>query len=181
MQRFPSIVVRAFWTMLPVYVPNNAAVLAGGGRPIDGGRTRDGTRLLGDGKTWRGATVGTAYGVALALVLNALGRPIRAATGVSLPRFGRAALTLPLGAIAGDIAASLYKRRSGRERGAPVVGLDQLDFVFGALSLTACVAPGWFRRVFRAPVLVVVLVLTPLLHIGSNLLAYLTGLKNEPY
>ncbi len=32
-------IVIAFWAMLPAYVPNNAAVLAGGGRPIDGGRT----------------------------------------------------------------------------------------------------------------------------------------------
>ncbi len=47
-------IVIAFWAMLPAYVPNNAAVLAGGGRPIDGGRTWDGKRVLGDGKTWRG-------------------------------------------------------------------------------------------------------------------------------
>ena len=29
----------AVWVMLPAYIPNNVAVLAGGGRPIDGGRT----------------------------------------------------------------------------------------------------------------------------------------------
>ena len=48
----------AIWAMLPAYIPNNVAVLAGGGRPIDGGRTLDdGNRALGDGKTWRGTAV----------------------------------------------------------------------------------------------------------------------------
>jgi CDP-2,3-bis-(O-geranylgeranyl)-sn-glycerol synthase len=81
----------------------------------------------------------------------------------------------------GDMAASSYKRRSGRDRGVPVPGLDQLDFVLGALSLTAILSPTWFRRVFRLPVVLAVFVLTPLLHIGTNLLAYLFGLKSEPY
>ena len=44
-----SVVATALWAMLPAYVPNNAAVLAGGGRPIDGGRTVGGRRLLGCG------------------------------------------------------------------------------------------------------------------------------------
>jgi len=53
-------VVTAVWLMLPAYIPNNAAVLGGGGRPIDGGRTLGGHRMLGDGKTWRGTAIGTA-------------------------------------------------------------------------------------------------------------------------
>ncbi|MFD1527454.1 CDP-archaeol synthase, partial [Halolamina salina] len=44
-----ELIADALWAMLPAYVPNNAAVLAGGGRPIDGGRTLGGARLLGDG------------------------------------------------------------------------------------------------------------------------------------
>ena len=70
-----ALVATAFWAMLPAYVPNNAAVLAGGGRPIDGGREWRGARLLGDGKTWRGTAVGTAVGVAVALALNRLAAP----------------------------------------------------------------------------------------------------------
>lgn len=181
MGRVLSTVVRAFWAMLPAYVPNNAAVLAGGGRPIDGGRTWKHKRLLGDGKTWRGTVVGTACGLALALGLNRCNRRVATALDVSLPRFGRSALSLSAGAMAGDMVASFYKRRSGRERGAPVPGLDQLDFVVGALSLTALVSPNWFRRVFRPDVLVVVLVLTPLLHFGTNFAAYVLEFKNEPY
>jgi len=175
----------AVWAMLPAYVPNNAAVLAGGGRPIDGGRYLGGSRLLGDGKTWRGGAAGLLAGAALALALNALA-PLVESVGVlapgTLPRFPVAAvLALPAGALAGDIAASFVKRRLDRERGAPVPGLDQLDFVVGALVVTALVAPGWFVDVFTLPVVVVVLVLTPLLHLGTNAAAYRLGLKDEPY
>ncbi len=177
-----SVVATALWAMLPAYVPNNAAVLAGGGRPIDGGRELGGRRLLGDGKTWRGTAVGVAAGAVLALGMNRAGGPLEEALAVDLPAFAAVAvLALPLGAMLGDIGASFLKRRTGRERGAPFPGLDQLDFVAGAVGLTAAAAPGWFGDVFTVPVLATVLVVTPVLHVGTNGLAYLTGLKDEPW
>ena len=178
-----EIVVVAFWAMLPAYVPNNVAVLAGGGRPIDGGRTWHGARLLGDGKTWRGTAFGTAAGVALALALNAIVEPARDVLGVEpLPSFAlAAAFTLAAGAMLGDILASFLKRRTGRERGAPFPLVDQLDFAIVALVLTAIVVPGWFFSVFELPVLVAVFVLTPALHVGTNVIAYVIGVKDEPW
>jgi CDP-2,3-bis-(O-geranylgeranyl)-sn-glycerol synthase len=182
MRRALSVVVRALWVMLPAYVPNNVAVLTGGGDPIDGERIWRGKRLLGDGKTWRGTVWGAISGVAVALSLDALaGRLAARGLSVPLPRFGCAAITLPVGALGGDMLASFYKRQRGHNRGAPVIGLDQLDFVVGALLLTALSVPRWFRRNFRLPVLFAVFVLTPLLHFGANLLAYLLGFKAEPY
>jgi CDP-2,3-bis-(O-geranylgeranyl)-sn-glycerol synthase len=172
----------AFWTMLPAYVPNNAAVLFGGGAPIDGGRTLGGDRLLGDGKTWRGTLIGTAAGALLALALDVLQPAAVSASGLPLPSFPPlVVLSLPAGAMLGDIVASFLKRRTGRERGAPFPGVDQLDFVVGALLLTLLVRPAWFLGTFTPVVLVVVLVMTPLLHVGTNAGAYLLGLKDEPY
>jgi CDP-2,3-bis-(O-geranylgeranyl)-sn-glycerol synthase len=175
-------VATAFWAMLPAYVPNNAAVLLGGGPPVDGGRTWRGRRLLGDGKTWRGTAGGVAAGVAVALFLGALRPSVEAAVGLSLPAFPlAAAAALPAGALLGDMLASFLKRRLGRQRGAPLPGVDQLDFVAGALGLAALLAPGWFLETFTPPVLAAVLVMTPLLHLGTNGVAYLLGLKAEPY
>jgi CDP-2,3-bis-(O-geranylgeranyl)-sn-glycerol synthase len=172
----------AFWAMLPAYVPNNAAVLAGGGAPIDGGRTLGGRRLLGDGKTWRGTAVGTAAGVALALVLNRVAPAAAAATGLTIPTFPLpAAAGLALGAMLGDVSASFLKRRTGRERGAAFPVVDQLDFVAGALACAALFDFGWFVDTFTLPVVGVVVVLTPVLHVATNGVAYLFGLKNEPY
>jgi CDP-2,3-bis-(O-geranylgeranyl)-sn-glycerol synthase len=177
-----SLVAGALWAMLPAYVPNNVAVLAGGGRPIDAGRTWRGRRLLGDGKTWRGTAAGTAAGLALAAALNALAATAGGALGVSLPSFPPlAALGLAFGAMLGDVGASLLKRRLGRERGAAVPGLDQLDFVVGALGLALLLAPAWTLATFTLPRLVVVVVATPVLHLVTNGGAYALGLKAEPW
>jgi CDP-2,3-bis-(O-geranylgeranyl)-sn-glycerol synthase len=177
-----DLVAVAFWAMLPAYVPNNAAVLAGGGAPIDGGRTMGGRRLLGDGKTWRGTAVGTAVGVLLAQVLNLVAPTVGQSVGVDLPTFPlAAAVGLALGAMLGDIGASFLKRRTGRERGAAFPVVDQLDFVAGALVCAALFDFGWFIETFTLPVVVVVLLLTPVLHVATNAIAYLLGLKDEPY
>ncbi len=177
-----GVVATAVWAMLPAYVPNNVAVVVGGGPPIDGGRTWGGRRLLGDGKTWRGTAGGWLAGVALAVGLNAIRPGLSAGVGITLPRFPLvAALALPLGAMLGDIAASFLKRRTGRERGAPLPGVDQLDFVVGALFLTFITAPDWFLDTFTLPVAVTVFVVTPVLHVATNAIAYGLGLKDEPW
>ncbi|WP_440006694.1 CDP-2,3-bis-(O-geranylgeranyl)-sn-glycerol synthase [Halomicrococcus sp. SG-WS-1] len=177
-----EVVVVAFWAMLPAYVPNNAAVLAGGGPPIDGGRTWRGRRLLGDGKTWRGTAGGIAAGALLALALNAVRPSVADAIGVALPEFPLAVVVaMPAGAMAGDILASFVKRRTGRQRGAAFPGLDQLDFVALALLFSLVVAPAWTVETFWPSVLAVVVVVTPLLHVSTNAGAYALGLKDEPW
>ena len=177
-----GVVATALWAMLPAYVPNNAAVLAGGGRPIDGGRTMGDSRLLGDGKTWRGTAAGTLAGTLVALALDALSPAASGLVGHSLPGFPLAAgFGLALGAMLGDIGASFLKRRTGRQRGAPFPGVDQLDFVVGALLLAFLAGPAWFLDSFTLPVLAVILVLTPLLHVLTNGIAYLIGVKDEPW
>jgi len=175
-------VVTAIWVMLPAYVPNNAAVLAGGGTPIDGGRTWHGRRLLGDGKTWRGTLVGIFAGFVLAACLDILQPVATDVLSVPVPWFPfEAMLALPAGAMLGDILASFVKRRTGRERGASFPLLDQLDFVVVALALTALTDPAWFADNFTIDVLLAILVLTPALHLLTNAIAYQLGLKDEPW
>ena len=73
----------AFWLMLPAYVPNNCAALFGGGTPLDRGRLfKDGRRILGDGKTFRGTIAGTVCGVSVGLLQNQI------APQLGLPAFG---------------------------------------------------------------------------------------------
>ncbi|MDY6775836.1 MAG: CDP-2,3-bis-(O-geranylgeranyl)-sn-glycerol synthase [Halobacteria archaeon] len=167
--------VTAVWLMLPAYIPNNAAVIFGGGRRIDAGKEWGGRRILGDGKTWRGSVGGFVSGLVVALVLNLV-----SASGV--PEFSiGAAVTLPLGAVLGDIGASFVKRRLGRERGESFPLLDQLDFVAGAWGLTAVFDTDWFLRLFTAEIIIAVLIITPLLHLTVNVVGYKIGVKNEPW
>jgi CDP-2,3-bis-(O-geranylgeranyl)-sn-glycerol synthase len=173
-------IVVAIWLMLPAYVPNNAAVVLGGGTPVDFGREWRGDRILGDGKTWRGGAGGIGAGFGLAVLLNAA--VAQGYVPEFIPTFElHAGFALALGAILGDMGASFLKRRTGRERGAPFPGVDQLDFVVGAFVVTALIAPDWFFDEFTVEVIIAVLVLTPLLHVTTNLIAYRLGLKDEPW
>ena len=68
-------VLHALLVFLPAYVANMSPVLVakvipGWKAPIDGGRVgKDGQRLLGPGKTWRGLAGGTVLGAATAIAV----------------------------------------------------------------------------------------------------------------
>jgi len=102
----------AFWLMLPAYVPNPVAAAAGGGKPIDGGRTwSDGKRLFGDGKTWRGLMAGVLAGAAVGfLQIFHQGNFDLTALPAHTPLSG---VLFASGALLGDIGKSFFKRRLG--------------------------------------------------------------------
>jgi CDP-2,3-bis-(O-geranylgeranyl)-sn-glycerol synthase len=177
-----NILITAFWLMLPAYLPNNCAVLFGGGMPLDFGHTfHDGNRMLGDGKTFRGTIAGTLGGVLIGLLLNQL------ALSLGLPGFGTGTgqlsvlLGLSLGAMLGDIVAAFFKRRMGLKRGAKLFIIDQLDFVIGSWVLTMTLAPDWFWQNFTPAIMIVVLLITPILHRSMNIIGYRIGSKREPW
>ncbi len=177
----------AFWFLLPAYVANPMAVLFGGGTPMDFGRSlRDGRRILGDGKTWRGLAGGTLSGVFLGLVLTLLGSLAdpRLSFGDGPGVLGILVL-LPLGALLGDILGAFVKRRFGLERGAKAPGLDQYDFLLGAFLLLLVLAPAWWLARFWTGEavwgLLFVIVITPVLHRVVNIIGYRWGKKREPW
>ncbi|MDD1657013.1 MAG: CDP-2,3-bis-(O-geranylgeranyl)-sn-glycerol synthase [Methanomicrobiales archaeon] len=166
--------------MLPSYVPNPAAVILGGGIPIDGGRLHaDGNRLLGDGKTVRGLLLGILAGVlvgSVQILLQTQGLP------EFLPRHTLLSVSLlATGALAGDLVKSYFKRRRGIPQGQKWPVADQYDFVAGALLLTLAGAPAWVLSNITIPIFLWILVLTPLLHRAVNLLGYSLGVKDVPW
>ena len=180
-----NVLVIAIWLMLPAYLPNNFAVLLGGGAPLDFGKTfRDGRRILGDGKTFRGTFLGAFCGIFAGLILNFVAS---ACPSLGLPGFGEGIelilvlVGLSFGAMLGDIVASFFKRRMGLTRGAPLFLIDQLDFVFGSWALTFLLAPGWFQENFTSLIIIIVLVITPLLHRITNVIGYKIKAKKEPW
>jgi len=186
------VIVQAIFAMLPAYVANPMAVLTGGGAPIDGGRVwRDGRRVLGDGKTWRGLLGGTVSGVALCGILSVAARlsGADALTDFLMPGWDGLSwlwvgALLAFGALFGDSVKSFFKRRLGRDRGAKAPLMDMYDFVLGAFLWAGVLAWPWFQGAFHlwAPWhLLVVIVVTPLLHRGANIIGYKMGKKDVPW
>ena len=145
----------------PSYVANAAPLVLGGGRPLDGGRNfLDGRPIFGSHKTLRGLLAGIIAGSLVGL-------------GESLvdPRLALAGFAISLGAVSGDLLGAFVKRRLSVKPGGPLPILDQLDFVLGGLLLSFPFLP-----MSLVSVLIVVLV-TPPIHLGTNLGAYLLGIK----
>lgn len=191
-------VLEALWLLLPAFLSNMLPVFVGGGTPIDFGRTwKDGKPILGPGKTWRGLLLAPLVAAVLTgglrwLVLNtAWGDVADWSTWGPDGWWFLVAYALGLGALVGDAVKSFFKRRTGRERGAQWPGFDQLDFVVGsllfALLVTSVLAAAGvtdgnlFFEDFTWPRLLVLLVLTPALHLGVNFLGYKLGLKQVPW
>jgi len=145
----------------PSYVANAAPLLLGGGTPLDGGRNfLDGERILGAHKTVRGLFAGIIAGSAIGLAES--------------PVDGRLLLggfMIALGTVLGDLVGAFLKRRIRIKPGGPLPIVDQLDFVLGGLLLGNLVFP-----LSLLSILVVVLV-TPPIHLGTNYGAYLLGIK----
>jgi len=145
----------------PSYVANAAPLVLGGRRPLDGGRNfLDGRPIFGSHKTLRGLLAGIIAGSLVGL-------------GESLvdPRLALAGFAISLGAVSGDLLGAFVKRRLSVKPGGPLPILDQLDFVLGGLLLSFPFLP-----MSLVSVLIVVLV-TPPIHLGTNLGAYPLGIK----
>jgi CDP-2,3-bis-(O-geranylgeranyl)-sn-glycerol synthase len=170
----------AFWLMLPAYVPNPVAAATGGGMPIDRGKNfADGRRLFGGGKTWRGFFIGVLAGIAagaLQIVLQAYfgWTAIPSHTFLSVVLFA-------VGALLGDLTKSFFKRRLGKDRGESWPVADQYDLVAGAFLMAILFDFSWFVSVMSVPVLIGILIITPLLHRAFNLIGYAIGVKEVPW
>ena len=180
------------WIMGPAYIANSVAVLTGGKYPIDQGKIySDGNRILGDGKTWSGLLGGTLGGIIFGMLLDA-GDSRMALEHLTSEEYRKSLwgnnpilvfFLLSFGALFGDMLASFYKRRQNLQRGDKFALLDMYDFIIMALLLCFIFQRDWLLSWILdgwAP-LFTIMVLTPFLHRGVNIIGYKMGVKNEPW
>ncbi len=157
----------AIWFILPAYFASISPVWfrLRGKAPLDLGRTFRGKPLFGPSKTVKGFLGGALCGSILGAVQQfVFGKPNGLILGV----------LMGLGAMTGDAVKSFFKRQRGIPPGKSWFPFDQLDFLVGGLVFAAAVQLPSLMGVF------ILFVLTPPLHLLSNIADYKAGLKDVP-
>lgn len=161
---------QALYFFLPAYVANMTPVLVRKApflnRPIQ-------EKLFGAHKTWRGLVLGTLAGTMVFWLQQIAYR--QGFTELAFLDYAHISLAYGLllsgGALLGDIIKSYYKRKENIPPGKSWIPWDQLDFVVGGIvGASFLYAPPFGMAM-------VLLIVSPLLHLVVNYLGYLLHLK----
>lgn len=176
--------VLTLYFILPAYFSNGAGLVFGGGMTVDFGKSdKNGVRWIGDGVTWKGLIGGTLIGIITGIIQGLIAPYILSNFGqfITTPIITNVSegiligFLLGFGALLGDALGSFLKRRIGIGRGQPAPILDQLDFLIVALILVSFVVKlDWLF-------IILAIVLTLIIHLLANTIAYLLGLKDVWY
>lgn len=169
------LVLKSLYFFLPAYFANMAPVLLKGvpvlGIPVW-------RKKFGKNKTWRGLVAAVLMGILVFWLQKYLFR---------LDFFYRLSFIdysdfswilgflLGLGAILGDLAGSYFKRRQKIKEGESWKPWDQLDFVIGGMVLS------WLVYVPSMGVILILLVVSPFLHMLFSWLGYKLGVKKNKF
>ena len=174
--------IEAVWLILPAYAANGLTPLVGKKRNLhrmDFGKEFRGEPALGKGKSWEGLLFGSAVGTVIAGV-QMLAYPYLP-FGLSPVQLDIVPMSLLLGfllgfgALAGDAAGSLVKRRLGINRGNPAPFLDQLDFLAGALLFSSVLVS------LKLEWVVMLVIITPFIHMLASVIGFRARIKRNPW
>jgi len=159
----------AIYYILPAYFANAAPTVFRGKKPIDFNRNFiDGKPIFGAHKTIRGFVSGIIVGLIVTIIQKIISLPT-AGTSLTI------GLLLTLGALIGDLTGAFIKRRLNIAPGAPLPPLDQLDFVVGAFLFASIIMSPKIETV------IFIVIITPFLHVLTNILAFLLKIKDKPW
>jgi len=174
------IILQSLYFILPAYLANMAPVIFRWisllNFPVDCGKSWRGERLFGEHKTYRGLISGTLTGILIVFLQHKYSSYFKDIELMDYNYFSGQKIILigicfGAGALLGDLIKSFFKRRLRIKDGHSWFPFDQLDFVIGSLIT---VSPFYFPPL---PNLIVIFLITPILHLLTNIFAYLIGLK----
>lgn len=177
-----DLVLKTIWLLLPAYVPNNFAVILGGLKPMDFGKNFiDGKRIFGDGKTFSGFFGGILGGIFVAnlqrFLENVFG--VFLFSSISYYDFFLLTFALAFGAMLGDLLGSFIKRRFNFKRGDSFPILDQLSFLVVAIAVSSLTPAFW--KFFGVTEILIAFIITPILHVAVNAIAFKLKIKEVPW
>ena len=166
-------ILKCLYFFLPAYFANMAPVLFRWipfNQPIN-------EKQFGKNKTWRGLIVAVLIG-GLVFYLQKIAYAQGFTQWALIDYNGFSVLfgfLLGLGAILGDVMKSYYKRKANIAPGESWKVWDQLDFVIGGIIFS------FFIYVPPVSVVLVLVILSPLLHILINHLAYWLKIRKKKW
>ncbi|MGM5487527.1 MAG: CDP-2,3-bis-(O-geranylgeranyl)-sn-glycerol synthase [Nanobdellota archaeon] len=170
------ILLRVLYLMLPAYIANMMPVIVRRFSildvPVDFGKKLGRRRLFGDHKTWRGIIFGTTAAIITAYLQYRLQLPISV---IAYENWLLVGLLLGGGALLGDLIKSMIKRQFKIKEGKPFIPWDQVDFLIGALVFLPIVYIPTIRE------LVMMCIITPILHITINHIAFCLKIRKEKW
>lgn len=177
-----DVIAKTIWLLLPAYTPNNFAVVLGGLKPMDFGKNFfDGKRIFGDGKTFSGFFGGIIGGIFVANLQRITEKSLGVSLLSSLDYLDFFLLTsaLALGAMLGDLVGSFVKRRLNFKHGESFPVVDQLSFLVFAILIASFTPVFW--KIFTVFEIITAFIITPLLHLAVNVIAFKLKLKEVPW
>ncbi len=179
-------IIQALYFFLPGYVANAVPVILARFKvleflniPVDANKKLGGEPVFGKTKTWRGIIAGAIFGLIIASLQTVIYQQFPGSHFLNLFPYEFPFMLLlgflqGLGVGLGDLLKSFFKRRMHVPSTAPFIPFDQLDFIGG---LILCLP------VYQIPPahLLVLLLVSPLLPVISNLTAYKLGWKKVPW
>ena len=170
----PLLLVQALWLIWPAYCANAFPVVMKGKKPLDFNKKLGKNRLFGKSKTIEGTLGGIFIGIVIGVAQMFL-HPVLP-SWLGLTQFTLAlVIALSFGALAGDIIGSFIKRRFSVESGRRTIPLDQLDFLLISLLFA-----NFIVRI-EIVIIIILIVLTPPIHLVTNVMGYATKLKKRPW
>ncbi|MCH8003174.1 MAG: CDP-2,3-bis-(O-geranylgeranyl)-sn-glycerol synthase [Nanoarchaeota archaeon] len=178
----PSLILICFYFMLPVYFANMAPVIVKKvfnnlAFPLDFNKKIGNKEIFGKNKTFRGLIFGVIFAIIITFIqFNFYKNNILVDLSiVDYSDWLLIGLLMGFGAIFGDLAESFVKRRINCKPGKPFIPFDQLDFVIGALIFIYPIVALSLNKI------ITILLLSFVLHVIVNHVAYYTGFRKEKW
>jgi len=178
----PNLILQLFYFMLPAYFANMAPVIVKKifnnlKIPIDFNKKIGNKEIFGKNKTFRGLIFGIIFAIIITFIqyLFYNNNIFVSFSIVDYSNWLLIGFLMGFGAIFGDLVESFVKRRLDYKPGKSFIPFDQLDFVIGALIFI------YPLNVLSLNKIIVILILSFVLHIIVNHLAFYIGIRKEKW
>ncbi len=168
---FLNLLLDSIIFFLPAYIANAMPVIANGLKIFKGLAKPINKKVFGESKTYRGFFVGIIGALIIGLIQFAFGLYNFSTWENNLMFTLLLSFYLGFGALFGDLIKSYFKRRIGIKSGKPWIIFDQIDYVIGGLLVGSLIV------VPPLELIIILLIISPLFALLSNIIAYKLKMK----